>query len=149
MLRVARVGGARGVESGPAPGLKPRLPLTPSLHLHRLGAGPEPNLVRGVGLLHGINEIGAVLIAQHDGVPVHLRDVADVRESFSASAWPRGQKQPEQHCKRNCASGTWRTVTAGFGGSSREDQGAELRTAAQWNVRLQLSRKAYGRIQFL
>ena len=38
--------------------------------------------VRSVGLLQGIDEMGAVLVAEHNGVPVYLRDVADVHEGF-------------------------------------------------------------------
>jgi cobalt-zinc-cadmium resistance protein CzcA len=45
-----------------------------------LEIGDQSINVRGVGLLHGIGEMGAVLIAEHNGVPVYLRDVADVKE---------------------------------------------------------------------
>jgi heavy metal efflux system protein len=47
-----------------------------------LQIGDQNVNVRGVGLLGGIQEMGAVLIAERNGVPVYLRDVADVREGF-------------------------------------------------------------------
>jgi cobalt-zinc-cadmium resistance protein CzcA len=47
-----------------------------------LQIGDQNVNVRGLGLLAGIHEMGAVLIAEHNGVPVYLRDVADVREGF-------------------------------------------------------------------
>lgn len=47
-----------------------------------LQIGEQNVNVRGVGLLRGIQEMGAVLIAEHNGVPVYLRDVADVKEGF-------------------------------------------------------------------
>jgi len=47
-----------------------------------LEIGDQNVNVRGVGLLQGAKEMGAVLIAEHNGVPVYLRDVADVREGF-------------------------------------------------------------------
>jgi heavy metal efflux system protein len=47
-----------------------------------LQIGDQNVNVRGVGLLQGPKEMGAVLIAEHNGVPVYLRDVADVREGF-------------------------------------------------------------------
>ena len=47
-----------------------------------LEIGDQSVNVRGVGLLHGINEMGAVLIAEHNGVPVYLRDIANVREGI-------------------------------------------------------------------
>jgi heavy metal efflux system protein len=47
-----------------------------------LQIGDQNVNVRGVGLLGGIKEMGAVLIAERNGVPVYLRDVADVREGF-------------------------------------------------------------------
>jgi cobalt-zinc-cadmium resistance protein CzcA len=47
-----------------------------------LQIGDQNVNVRGVGLLAGIKEMGAVLIAEHNGVPVYLRDVADIKEGF-------------------------------------------------------------------
>jgi heavy metal efflux system protein len=47
-----------------------------------LQIGDQNVNVRGVGLLQGVKEMGAVLIAEHNGVPVFLRDVADVKEGF-------------------------------------------------------------------
>jgi cobalt-zinc-cadmium resistance protein CzcA len=47
-----------------------------------LQTGDQNVNVRGIGLLGGIKEMGAVLIAERNGVPVYLRDVADVREGF-------------------------------------------------------------------
>lgn len=47
-----------------------------------LEVGDQSVNVRGVGLLHGPPEMGAVLIAEHNGVAVYLRDVADVREGI-------------------------------------------------------------------
>jgi cobalt-zinc-cadmium resistance protein CzcA len=47
-----------------------------------LQIGDQNVNVRGVGLLHGVKEMGAVLIAEHNGIPVFLRDVADVKEGF-------------------------------------------------------------------
>lgn len=47
-----------------------------------LQTGDQNVNVRGLGLLQGIQEMGAVLIAEHNGVPVYLRDVANVKEGF-------------------------------------------------------------------
>ena len=47
-----------------------------------LQVGDQNVNVRGVGLLAGIPEMGAVLIAEHNGVPVFLRDVATIREEI-------------------------------------------------------------------
>jgi len=47
-----------------------------------LEIGDQNVNVRGVGLLQGLNEMGAVLVAEHNGVPIYLRDVASVREGF-------------------------------------------------------------------
>jgi cobalt-zinc-cadmium resistance protein CzcA len=45
-----------------------------------LEAGEQNVNVRGLGLLKGVDEMGAVLIAEHNGTPVFLRDVAEVHE---------------------------------------------------------------------
>lgn len=47
-----------------------------------LEVGDQNVNVRGVGLLQNISEMGSVLVAEHNGVPVYLRDVANVREGF-------------------------------------------------------------------
>ena len=47
-----------------------------------LQVGDQNVNVRGLGLLAGIPEMGAVLITEHNGVPVYLRDVATIKEGF-------------------------------------------------------------------
>jgi heavy metal efflux system protein len=47
-----------------------------------LQVGDQNVNVRGVGLLASVPEMGAVLISEHNGVPIYLRDVAEVREGF-------------------------------------------------------------------
>jgi cobalt-zinc-cadmium resistance protein CzcA len=47
-----------------------------------LQIGDQNVNVRGVGLLQGIREMEAVLIAERNGIPVYLRDVADVKEGY-------------------------------------------------------------------
>src|SRR5215831_17189035 len=47
-----------------------------------LEVGAQNVNVRGLGLLKGVSEMGAVLIAEHNGAPVFLRDVADVHEGY-------------------------------------------------------------------
>ena len=45
--------------------------------------GQEQYLVRGLGLVTGTRDIGNVVITQHEGTPVYVRDVADVKEAPS------------------------------------------------------------------
>src|SRR5262249_32859714 len=47
-----------------------------------LQVGEQNVNVRGIGLLRGVPEMGAVLVAQRNGAPVFLRDLADVHEGF-------------------------------------------------------------------
>ncbi|MFZ1205949.1 MAG: efflux RND transporter permease subunit, partial [Candidatus Acidiferrales bacterium] len=47
-----------------------------------LTMGSQSVNVRGLGLLQTIPEMQQVLITEHNGVPVYLKDVADVHESF-------------------------------------------------------------------
>ncbi|HEY2109538.1 MAG TPA: CusA/CzcA family heavy metal efflux RND transporter [Candidatus Acidoferrales bacterium] len=47
-----------------------------------LTMGSQNVNVRGLGLLHNIAEMQNVLITTRNGVPVYLRDVADVKEGF-------------------------------------------------------------------
>jgi len=47
-----------------------------------LTMGSQNVNVRGLGLLHNIPEMENVLITTRNGVPVYLRDVAEVKESF-------------------------------------------------------------------
>lgn len=47
-----------------------------------LEVGDQSVNVRGVGLLHGLSDMDSVLIAERNGVPIYLRDVADVKEGY-------------------------------------------------------------------
>ena len=47
-----------------------------------LQIGDQNVNVRGLGLLQGVKDMGNVLIAERNGVPVYLRDIADVGEGF-------------------------------------------------------------------
>ena len=47
-----------------------------------LGLGGQNVNVRGVGLLKNLPEMGSVLVAEHNGAPVLLRDIADLHEGF-------------------------------------------------------------------
>src|SRR5215471_7170345 len=58
-----------------------------------LSLGSQSVNVRGIGLLHGVPEMGAVLIAEHNGTPVYLRDVADVHEGFQPPLGRVGRNQ--------------------------------------------------------
>ena len=44
--------------------------------------GSQSVNVRGLGLLQSIDEMQNVVITERNGVPVYLRDVADVHEGF-------------------------------------------------------------------
>src|SRR5437016_3774329 len=44
--------------------------------------GAQNGNVRGLGLLKSVSEMGAVLIAERNGAPIFLRDVADVHEGY-------------------------------------------------------------------
>lgn len=41
----------------------------------------EQYLVRGLGLVANAEEIGGILVAQRDGTPIYVRDVADIRSA--------------------------------------------------------------------
>ena len=48
-----------------------------------VNVGQEQYLVRGLGLVAGTRDIGNVVITQHEGAPVYVRDVAEVKEAPS------------------------------------------------------------------
>ena len=45
-----------------------------------LNIGREQYLVRGLGLVNNPREIGGIVLAQREGTPIYVRDVADVKE---------------------------------------------------------------------
>lgn len=47
-----------------------------------LQIGAQSVNVRGLGLLRGIADLGAVLVAERNGAPIFLRDLADIHEGF-------------------------------------------------------------------
>jgi cobalt-zinc-cadmium resistance protein CzcA len=46
-----------------------------------LNIGVEQYLVRGLGLVSNAADIGAIVVAERNGAPVYVRDVADVKEA--------------------------------------------------------------------
>ncbi|HEB83233.1 MAG TPA: efflux RND transporter permease subunit, partial [Gammaproteobacteria bacterium] len=46
-----------------------------------INIGPEQYLVRGLGLVKSEDEIGQIVLKDDEGVPVYLRDVADIRQA--------------------------------------------------------------------
>jgi heavy metal efflux system protein len=46
-----------------------------------LEEGEQQYLIRGVGLLRSADDIGAIVVAEHTGTPLLVRDIADVRIS--------------------------------------------------------------------
>ena len=58
-----------------------------------LQVGQQNVNVRGVGLLKSAAEMGDVLIAEHNGAPIYLRDVADVHEGFQPPLGRVGRNQ--------------------------------------------------------
>lgn len=46
-----------------------------------LNIGVEQYLVRGLGLVGNLEDIGAIVVAEKNGSPIFVRDVADVREA--------------------------------------------------------------------
>jgi len=47
-----------------------------------LSLGAQNVNVRGIGLMRNVQDIGAVVVAEHNGVPLLLRDIAVVHEGF-------------------------------------------------------------------
>ena len=41
--------------------------------------GPEQYIVRGLGLVKGVQDIGNIIVSTHEHIPIYIRDVADVR----------------------------------------------------------------------
>src|SRR5262249_28725479 len=47
-----------------------------------LQVGAQNVNVRGLGLLKGVSDMGSVLVAERNGAPIFLRDIADIREGY-------------------------------------------------------------------
>ncbi len=57
--------------------------------------GPQQYLIRGLGLLHSPDDIGSIVLASHNGVPVLVRDVAQVKVSNIPREGLMGQDEEE------------------------------------------------------
>jgi Cu/Ag efflux pump CusA len=95
-----------------------------------LQLGDQNVNVRGLGLLKGMSDLGAVLIAERNGAPIYLRDIADIHEGLSTAAWTSGARCRKQHREGNRLAATWRTVLAGTQKYEAESCRAEWRTTS-------------------
>ena len=61
--------------------------------------GSEEFIVRGMGLLQNVSDLENIVITTHNGTPLRLRDVADVRVGFQPRlgkvGWRPGQGKPD------------------------------------------------------
>src|SRR5574338_188543 len=46
-----------------------------------INLGAEQYLVRGLGLVANVTDIGSIVVAEREGAPIHVRDVAEVKEA--------------------------------------------------------------------
>ena len=60
-----------------------------------LSMGSQSVNVRGLGLLRNVDEMQSVVVAERNGVPVYLRDVADVHEGFQQRLGAVGRNQED------------------------------------------------------
>ncbi|MFT4059064.1 MAG: CusA/CzcA family heavy metal efflux RND transporter [Legionella sp.] len=45
----------------------------------RISRGEQSYIIRGLGQIHTLDELGSVVVTQHKGIPILLRDLGDVR----------------------------------------------------------------------
>ena len=76
-----------------------------------ISLGSQDVNVRGLGLLHTIADMQQVVIAERNGAPVFLGDVADVHEGYSNGS-ARSESTPSLHCARHNSAPEERTVSS-------------------------------------
>src|SRR5580704_1990097 len=62
-----------------------------------LTMGSQSVNVRGIGLLHSLDDMGNIVVAEHNGVPVLLRDISDVREDHQPRLGKVGRSDFNHH----------------------------------------------------
>jgi cobalt-zinc-cadmium resistance protein CzcA len=64
--------------------------------------GQEQYLVRGLGLVANTTDIGSIVVAEREGVPIHVREVAEVKEgpALRFGAVTRDGKEVARHRAR-------------------------------------------------
>jgi cobalt-zinc-cadmium resistance protein CzcA len=62
-----------------------------------LTIGSQSVNVRGIGLLHSLDDMRNIVVAEHNGVPVLLRDVSDVREGHQPRLGKVGRSDFDHH----------------------------------------------------
>jgi heavy metal efflux system protein len=62
-----------------------------------LTIGSQSVNVRGIGLLHSLEDMRNIVVAEHNGVPVLLRDISDVREDHQPRLGKVGRSDFNHH----------------------------------------------------
>ena len=67
-----------------------------------LTLGSQSVNVRGIGLLQTMDDMKNVIVSEHNGVPVFLRDIAEIREGFSRGSGKWASIMPTTRSKASC-----------------------------------------------
>ena len=86
-----------------------------------LTMGSQSVNVRGVGLLHSLDEMRTIVVAERKGVPVMLSDVAEVREGSQPRLGKVGRNSESRHRGGHRAAAEGSQVASGAGGAAAED----------------------------
>ena len=92
--------------------------------------GSQSVNVRGVGLLQSIQDMQNVLIAERNGVPVYLSDVADVHEGSQPRLGQVGVNHDDDASRRNRTAAARRTIDSRAETARTESEGLEQRFAS-------------------
>ena len=98
-----------------------------------LTMGSQSVNIRGVGLLQSVEDMQNVLIATRNGVPVYLKDIADVHEGSQPRLGQVGVNHDDDAVEGNRPSSARRAVASRAPPVERESEAAERRVAAAWN----------------
>ena len=95
-----------------------------------ISLGGQSVNVRGLGLLRDIPEMQHVLVAEKNGAPVYLGDVATVHEGFQPRLGKVGIDHQSGHRGRHCFAAEGRAIVAGSCALTSQGSGAKQQTVA-------------------
>ena len=105
-----------------------------------LARGQLGYVVRGVGVVQNLDDMGNIVVTQRNGTPILVRDLGKLKLSIAGTPWAARQERAQRRHRRNRAAAPQREPIARHGRRARQGRGAQRTAQGRGRAARALSR---------